>query len=152
MPAEGSLPAPPAKLGYERVHLRFVKIVPADPERALVPFYHFRILVDGWQDVGHINLRVGTNEHVRTCAGHVGYEVLKQFRGHGYALQACRALAPFARSVSPSLIITSDPDNTASIRTIEKLGAQFMDEVPVPPNDPHYERGSRIKRRYQWTP
>jgi hypothetical protein len=40
----------------------------------------------------------------------------------------------------------------ASRRTIERLGAEFIDEVPVPEHDPHYARGSRIKRRYLWKP
>ena len=39
-----------------------------------------------------------------------------------------------------------------SIRIIERLGARFTDEVPVPPHDPHFQRGSRRKRRYQWRP
>jgi hypothetical protein len=38
------------------------------------------------------------------------------------------------------------------MRTIERLGARFIDEVVVPPYDPHYQRGSRRKRRYRWTP
>jgi hypothetical protein len=32
------------------------------------------------------------------------------------------------------------------------LGAGFVDEIPVPPHDPHYQRGSRSKKRYRWTP
>jgi hypothetical protein len=32
------------------------------------------------------------------------------------------------------------------------LGAEFVDEVIVPAHDPHYQRGSRSKRRYKWTP
>jgi hypothetical protein len=27
-----------------------------------------------------------------------------------------------------------------------------MDEVAVPPHDPHFLRGSRSKRRYEWAP
>jgi hypothetical protein len=38
----------------------------------------------------------------------------------------------------------------ASVKTIEKLGAEFIDEVPIPPDDAHYLRGSRTKRRYGW--
>jgi hypothetical protein len=38
------------------------------------------------------------------------------------------------------------------MRTIERLGASLIDEVAVPPHDPHYQRGSRSKRRYRWTP
>jgi len=48
--------------------------------------------------------------------------------------------------------ITCDPDNWASRRTIERLGAELVDEVAVPADDPHYQRGSRTKKRYRWTP
>lgn len=125
---------------------------PADPSQDFVPMYHFRILAADGSDVGHINFRVGDTEHVRVCAGHIGFEIREQFRGHGYALQACRAIAPFVQSISGAVTITCDPDNVASMRTIERLGANFTDEVPVPPHDPHYKRGSRKKRRYKWIP
>lgn len=146
------LPVPPATLSFDVVSLRFVRIVPGEAARGLVPFYHFRILnADSW-DVGHINFRVGDTEHVLVCAGNIGFEILEPFRGHGYALRACRAIAPFVRSVYECVTITCDPDNHASMRTIERLGASFIDEVPVPPHDPHYHRGSRSKKRYTWTP
>jgi predicted acetyltransferase len=149
---EASLPAPPETLSYGEARLRFVKVVPGDPSRGFVPYYHFRIVTADGSDVGHINFRIGDTEHVRVCAGHIGFEILEPFRGHGYALQACRALASFVRAVSGTATITCDPDNLASRRTIERLGASFLDEVAVPPQDPHYERGSRRKRRYRWTP
>jgi len=142
---------PPA-LSFEEVILRFVRIVPGDPSRDFVPAYHFRILLLDGADVGHINFRVGDTNHVRICAGHIGFEIGEEHRGHGYAFEACRAIAPFVRSIYDEVIITCDPDNVASRRTIEKLGASFMDEVPVPEHDPHYKRGSRLKRRYKWVP
>lgn len=147
-----SLPPPPKNLSFGEVKLHFVRITPGDPARDFVPGYHFRILIADGSDVGHINFRVGDTAHVRICAGHIGFEIREPFRGHGYALQACRAIAPFVRSVSGSVTITCNPDNTASIRTIERLGASFVDEVPVPEHDPHYQRGARNKRRYRWTP
>ena len=147
-----TLPPLSETLSFGQVRLHFVRIIPGDPTRDFVPAYHFRILVADDLDVGHINFRVGDTEHVRVCAGHIGFEIGERFRGHGYALQACRAIAPFVRSVSGTVTITCDPDNVASIRTIERLGAGFTDEVPVPVHDPHYERGSRVKRRYRWTP
>jgi len=146
-----SLPKPPDQLSCENVTLRFARIVIGDVTRGLVPYYHYRIFAGGI-DVGHINLRVGDTEHVRLCAGHVGFEIAMAHRGHHYALQACRALAPFARSISPDILLTCDPDNLASRRTIELLGGVFLGEVPVPPHDPHYLRGSRAKRRYLWSP
>ncbi len=149
---EGSLPDPPAALSSGDVLLRFVRVVPSEASRGLVPFYHFQILAAAGQEVGHINFRVGDTEHVRVSAGHIGFEILEPFRGHGYALQACRAIAPFVRSVYGAVTITCDPDNDASRRTIERLGASFVDEVAVPAHDPQYQRGARSKRRYKWTP
>jgi predicted acetyltransferase len=151
-PLKDPLPAPAETLSSCDVTLRFVKIMPGEPSRGLVPYYHFRILVGDGTDAGHINFRVGDTEHVRNSAGHIGFEIIEAFRGHRYAYQACRAIAPFIRSIYDVVIVTCDPDNQASVKTIERLGAKFTDVVPVPPHDPQYQRGSRFKRRYQWTP
>ena len=145
------LTKPPEHLEFDSVTLRFSTIVPGDAARGLVPYYHYRIFADG-ADVGHINLRVGDTEHVRLSAGHVGFEIAMPYRGHRYAFYACRALAPFARSICPKVILTCDSANCASRRTIELLGATFIDEVTVPLGDPHYLRGSRTKLRFQWQP
>ncbi len=145
-------PGPAGELSFGDVSLVFVKIVPGDEPRGFVPSYHFRILTRNMTDAGHINFRVGDTDHVRNCAGHIGYEIHEPFRSHSYALQACCALAPFVRSVYSAVIITTDPDNPASIRTIERLGAVFLDEVPVAPHEPLDTQGSRVKRRYRWAP
>src|ERR1700690_1861282 len=147
-----SFPVPPGRLSFGDVRLQFSRIVPGEASRGVVPFYHYLILTTDDQVAGHINFRVGDTEHVRLCAGHVGFEVGEPFRGGGVAFSACRALAPFIRSFYGTVIMTCDPDNRASLRTIERLGARFIDEVPVPPLDPHYQRGSRSKKRYRWTP
>ena len=149
---EESLPLPPESFSFGDIVLRFSGIVPGDPARGFVPYFHFRIFAPDGSDVGHINFRVGDTEHVRVCAGHIGFEIAESFRGRGYALQACFAIAPFVESIYEAVTITCDPDNLASRRIIERLGAEFMDEVVVPANDPHYLRGSRTKRRYRWTP
>jgi tagatose 1,6-diphosphate aldolase len=151
MPCAPNLPAPPAGLSFGEVALRFAGAVAGDEARGFVPYYHFRIIAGG-VDVGHINFRIGDSEHVRLAAGHIGFEVLPPYRGHRYALQACRALAPFVGAACTEVLITCDPDNGASRRTIEHLGARFIDVVAVPAGDPHYQRGSRIKRRYRWAP
>jgi tagatose 1,6-diphosphate aldolase len=145
-------PAPPTHLAHGGVKLRYVGLLPADPERQRVPSYHFQIFNSTGAEVGYINLRVGDTPHVLVCAGHIGYEVLEKFRGHGHAGDACRAIAPFVRTLYSAVTITCNPENIASIRTIEGLGATFTDVVPVPPDDPHYQSGARIKRRYKWVP
>jgi predicted acetyltransferase len=146
-----TLPEAPPYLSYGAATLRFSHVGAGDPSRGLVPFYHYRIFVADL-DVGHINFRVGDTDHVNLCAGHIGYGVAEAFRGHNYAYQACRALASFVRAVSREVIITADPENSASLRTIERLGAVFLDEIEVPEHDPHFAHGSRLKRRYLWSP
>lgn len=147
-----ALPSPPSELKFGAVSLAFIEIVPGDEAKGFAPSYHFHIVLENGSEAGHINFRVGGSDHVRFYAGHIGFEVLKPHRGRGYAFQACRALEPFVRTLYPSVILTCDPTNAASRRTIEKLGCAFVDEVAVPPGDPHYARGSRSKLRYRWTP
>lgn len=151
-PSMETFRTPPDSLSFGEVRLQFVRVIPGDAARDLVPAYHFRILLADGSEVGHINFRVGDTEHVRVSAGHIGFQILEPRRGHGYSFQACRAIAPFVRSIYEAVTITCDPDNQASMRTIEQLGASFIDEIPIPPHDPQYRAGSRSKRRYRWTP
>lgn len=146
-----SLPKPPDLLTHGPVALQFAKLVPADTMRGFALYFHFQINTGG-TEVGHINLRVGHSDHVRFYAGHIGFEVIPVHRGNRYAYHACLAIAPLARSVLPELVFTCDPDNHASRRTIELIGASFIDQMIVPPEDPHYAHGSRIKQRFLWVP
>lgn len=145
------LPEPPEGLAFEDVNLFYVGVMPGDERRGLVPYYHHRILVES-ADVGHINFKVGDTDHVRLYAGHVGFEVKPVYRGHGYAEKACRALIPLMTQHYEDVILTADPTNLASLRTIERLGASFENELPVPETDPQFLRGARTKRRYRWSP
>ena len=152
IPDENALPMPPRDLSHANVTLRLRGIVSGEPERGLVPYYHFRIVLADGTDVGHINFRVGDREHIHVFAGHIGFVIEESFRGNGYALQAARAIAPLVGMIYEVVTITCDPDNFASIRTIEKLGAVYADTVDIPPHDPSYRHGARVKRRYHWTP
>ena len=147
-----SLPSPPTSLSYEDVSLRFVKCLPGDTEKGFVPNYHFRILNQDGLDVGHLNVRVGDTEHIRLAAGNIGYGITAAHRGNGYAAQACHAAANWVATLMDEILLTVDLDNPASIRTIEKIGAQFIRIVDVPKGDPHHERGIRQKRLYIWDP
>lgn len=146
------LPAPPPHLTHADVEVVFSHRTPGDGSRGFVPGYHFVIRDARGREAGHINLRIGRTPHVTFVAGHVGYEILEKHRGHRYAEKACRALGPWAATLRMDLIITTDPDNHASVRTIGNLGARFIDEVDVPQDDPHFLRGSFRKRRYLWVP
>ncbi len=139
-------------MDFEDVTVQFDRIMQGDPSRGFVPGYHFRILNSENADVGHINFRVGDSEHVRLAAGHIGFEIKETYRGRGFARKACLALEPWIAGVSSKVLITADPDNHSSLATIERIGAVFLDEVDVPECDPHYLRGSRRKKRFEWVP
>lgn len=146
------LPPAPDTFEFSDVTVRFAKVTDGDSSKGFVPGYHFRILDAAMADVGHINVRVGESEHVRLAAGHIGFEIKEPYRGHRYAMKACLAVSPWLSGLGARFLITVDPDNIPSLRTIERIGAVFVDEVEVPKNDPHFARGSRRKRRYEWVP
>ena len=129
----------PDNLRSGPVRLRYEHTIPAQPDRGKVAYYHFKILNEKETIVGHINFRVGDTRHVTLCAGHVGFEVLPNFRGNSYSYSACLALAPFIRRHYERIVLTADPANKASKRIIEKLGTSFIDEIGIPADDPAYE-------------
>lgn len=134
------------------VHLQRAETLRGDPLRGLAPAHRFEVMLDDGTAVGHINLRIGSSRHVTMTAGHIGHGILPQHRGRSYSYHACRALAPFVRQHYDRVILTVDPENTPSIRVIERLGAIFIEEVVVPEDDPAYEKGARRKKRYEWVP
>lgn len=132
------------------VNLTFEKIVDAEPGGELVPFYHFKILNKEGAVVGHINFKVGDTAHIRQCVGHIGYEIFPGYRGKSFSYFACDAIRPFVRTFYDKVILTSDPGNIPSVKTIEKLKARFINEITVPEHDPSYQNGSKMKGRYEW--
>lgn len=152
IPGVAELPEAPTDLAHGEVVLELDRLVPGDRKQGLVPYYHFHILSGDGQRVGHLNFRVGDIAHIRLVAGHIGFRILAAHRGNSYAYQACMAVAPFVRQLISPAILTCNPDNQPSIRTIERLGAVYMDTIQVPVHDPAYHHGVRVKRRYSWSP
>jgi tagatose 1,6-diphosphate aldolase len=132
--------------------LRFVRIDAGDPSKGFVPAYHFSIENTQGFEVGHLNFRVGDSDHVRLAAGHVGFAISEEHRGHGYAGDACLAIGPWVAEKSGQVLITTDPENFASTATLNRVGAAYRDEVEVPQGDPHFQRGSYRKLRFDWCP
>ena len=124
---------------------------PANPAKGFVPVYVFHMRPVGQKtNVGNIALRVGHNENIEKYAGHIGYYVSPKYRGHRYAARSCKLVLPIARrhSLNP-LWITCNPDNLASRRTCEIVGARFVETVKVPPNFYRlYKNSDRLKCRY----
>ena len=123
--------------------------MPQAPEQGIVPAYNFQIRVDG-QAVGQVNLRIGATEFIQQYAGNLGYRVDPPFRGRRVAARAIHLLLPLARHHGmKELWISCHPDNTASRRTCELVGAELVEINAVPPGNYLYDRGDRWNCRYR---
>ena len=126
---------------------------PADPEKGWVPSYAFELRLDGVAEcVGKVSLRVGNTRSIELYGGHVGYGVDPKWRGRHYAERGVRLMLPLAKQHGlPTLWITCSPDNWPSRRTCERLGAELVEIVPLPPDNDMYARGRRESCRYRLT-
>ncbi len=96
--------------------------------------------------IGSIDLRLLTDSY-QYYYGHVGYNIFREYRGHHYALDACKILVDIAGKEyhMNELIFTCNPDNKASYHTLVNLGCQLIEKVKVPISHELYWRGEREK-------
>ncbi len=114
-----------------------------------IPFYWYDIILNSTrQKIGKISIRIGHNYH-SYYNGNIGYEIDEAFRGHHYALEACKMVIPVAKEYGMTeLYLTCDEDNIASYKTIEALGG-VLKETVLPPNDYFaYYDGMALSRIY----
>jgi Acetyltransferases, including N-acetylases of ribosomal proteins len=128
---------------------------PANPEMKYVPAYQFAVCKAGEQ-IGEVNLRVGYaggfNWHSLYYGGQVGYSINESHRGHGFAIRACRLLAPVAKFHGmEKLLITNNCTNIASRRVCEKLGARLLRVARLPEWHDLYKEGQRFINVFEWT-
>lgn len=117
-----------------------------------VPTYFFRMMSIAHADeLGNINLRIGSNAHLERYAGHIGYGVNPAYRGHHYAARSVTLLLPLARKLALDPVwITCDPENKASRRSLELAGAEFVEIVDVPPECGIRKFGGKLRKcRYR---
>lgn len=99
------------------------------------------------------NLRVGKcdlrlkNDGFMYYYGNVGYNIIESQRGHHYAYYACKVLFKIAKEEfgMKELIITCNPDNEASYKTLKKLKGDLIDIAQIPYDHELYEKGDRFK-------
>lgn len=137
------------QLSDAELTLRLAKTVDCDMDRKSVATYHFEMVI-AEEVVGGIRFRAENGFDVETYAGNLGYNVAPRFRGRHLAERACRLLMPLANAHGfAGLWITCDPDNYASRRTCERLGAELIDIVTLPEDSDMYQDGERFKCRYR---
>lgn len=116
-----------------------------------VPTVFYDIYLSG-SNLG-TNLRVGKcdlrlkNDGFMYYYGNVGYNIMESQRGHHYAYYACKVLFKIAKEEfgMKELIITCNPDNEASYKTLKKLKGDLIDIAQIPYDHELYEKGDRFK-------
>ena len=106
---------------------------PRDTQRGVVPQYGFELrLTETTIKVGLVKFRIRLTDKLELFGGNLSYDVDEGYRGRRYAARACRLLLPLARQHGlKSLLITCAPDNAASRRTCELIGARYVDTIDV---------------------
>jgi len=131
------------------LHLQFLRFGQHPVHR--VATYFFRMVhARTREELGRINLRVSSTAHIERYAGHVGFAVHEVHRGHRYAARSVSLLVPIAKELGFTVLwITCDPENAASRRTLELVGAEFIETVDVPSDCIIFQNGHLRKCRYR---
>lgn len=139
-------------LGDGEIDIVLYEKYPGDSEKGFVPAYKFNIVLHKTgEKIGHINLRLGDTEKVANYIGHIGYGVEELYRGRRIASRACNLIKKVADDLGMKrLIITCNPDNYASRRTCEIIGAKLIDIIDIPETSDAHGIGESQKCRYEW--
>lgn len=129
-------------LKNNEIYLSLSQALEAIPEQNMVPSYKFDIMrtADNIK-VGNCCLRVGHNQKLY-YGGNIGYEVDEPYRGNHYAAKSCELLFALARKHDLGyVIITCNPLNTPSKRTIESVGGKLLEVADLPADSDMRNKG-----------
>lgn len=125
--------------------------VPVDDHEFSVPTLVFDIYVDAMSRVvGRCEYRFEQGIDL-VYYGNVGYVIYSPYRGNNYAYKACVQLLALLKeryAEMDEVYITCNPDNMPSKRTIEKLGATYLQTVDVDPKHELFRYGEVQKDVY----
>ena len=141
---------PTDDLKNDEIYLHLERTADADPQKGWVPAYHFAICLNSGEKIGLCDLRIGHNENLY-YGGNIGYEVFPEYRGHHYAGKACNLLFRLAKKHDLEyVIITCNPNNTASARTCKYAGGELLEIAELPPENDMRVKGETHKRIYKF--
>lgn len=118
-----------------------------------VPTIYYNIYrnVDN-KKIGNIELRL-TADGINYYYGHIGYNILQDYRGNHYAYEACKVLFEIAKNEFKfkEIIITCSPENLASYKTLIKLNGELVETVDVPKGTLLYTIGEKQKCVFKYS-
>lgn len=133
--------------GCEDMELKLLEYVNENLPQGFAPYTIYNIIVEN-QEVGRITLREGSDDE-RYFEGHIGYSIYDDYQGHSYAYQACLLLKE--KIDKDHVIITCDPENIASLKTIEKLGCEYLETKSIPKHlKVLFTQEENVKKIYKW--
>ncbi len=120
------------KVEGKRIDLVLYEAQKAIPEKHYVDALYYNIVLKSGEKIGEISAKLGMND-VMYLIGNVGYSIIEPYRGNGYAGEAVELIEEvFIKNGMRKILITNDPNNHASRRVCEKLGARFIEAARVP--------------------
>ena len=132
-------------LRNNEIILQLTKTTDENPSKGWVSAYHFAICDPTGKQMGLCDLRIGHNDNLY-YGGNIGYEIYPEYRGHHYAGKACRLLFKLAKMHELGyIIITCNPENTASSKTCEYAGGELLEIAELPPENDMRENDMREK-------
>ncbi|MDD6711364.1 GNAT family N-acetyltransferase [Sharpea azabuensis] len=114
------------------------------------PYYIYAIY-EGGKQVGTLVFRLGSDQE-HYYDGHIAYTIEEAYRGHHYAYQACLLLKESMLQLGyQHVLITCDPANLPSKKTIMKLGCTLLGVEEVPKRYRKvFAEGENVKEIYRW--
>lgn len=104
-------------------------------------YYYNIYLANSNVKIGQCGVRLGNTEG-NYYIGNFEYEIDPKFRGCHYAEKACLLLKEVALQCGMrEITITTQSNNFASRRTIERLGGTFIEHAKVPTHHRLYRHG-----------
>lgn len=83
----------------------------------------------GEKIIGLANIKHELNDFLRKKGGHIGLSLAKEYRGRGVGFATAKLLIERARTEFGigDILMTNEPENIASRKLCEKLGAELTD-------------------------
>jgi predicted acetyltransferase len=141
----------PGILVDRELELVLMRTTQPNPAKDWVACYDFEMRPTGsLAKVGRVSFRAQPHPLLDLYRGQIGYGVDLGHRGRHFAERSVRLLFPFIRRHGFSEIwITCNPDNSASRRTLERLGGTMVEIVTLPETEEMYSKGDRTKCRFR---